>query len=105
MSCSCPALVKPTEAAAIEVICRSTASPASAGAMSLISWIMDIDDADIGRFVRAQALRVRLLPNAKSNSNVSTVLQLVLAFACCHSGARSTLVEANGESSIRLVDP
>jgi hypothetical protein len=105
MSCSCPALVKLSGISLQSQPLRSAASPASAGAMSLISWIMDIDDADIGRFVRAQALRVRLLPNAKSNSNVSTVLQLVLAFACCHSGARSTLVEANGESSIRLVDP
>jgi hypothetical protein len=72
MSCFCPALVKPIEAAAIEVICRSTASPASAVPMSLMSWIMDIDDADIGRFVRAQALRVRLFPNEESNSNVSS---------------------------------
>jgi hypothetical protein len=48
MSCSCPAQVKPIGVTAIEVICRSTASPASAVPMSLISRIMDIDDADIG---------------------------------------------------------
>jgi hypothetical protein len=100
------------EAAAIEVICRSTASPASAGAMSLISWIMDIDDADIGRFVRARALRVRLLPNEESNSNVSTEqcfsLFLPLLVATVEPEVRLSKPNAlihNGESSIRLVDP
>jgi hypothetical protein len=60
--------------------------------------------APLRRWLLFQTRRVNADVPMKRETGMSAVLHVVLAFACCSSGARRTLVEAfrSGESLIRL---